>query len=118
MAEQILDVQEEVRLKLEKSNAKYKTTADKKRRKKIFCEGDMVMMYLQTEIIPASAYNKFKLKAYGPLKIVKKISDNAYIMDLPNNMTMSKKFNVADLYTNHTTKQLYLEYNSRTSSFA
>ena len=50
--------------------------ANKKRRKKIFCEGDMVMMYLQTEIIPASAYNKFKLKEYGPLKIVKKISDN------------------------------------------
>ena len=34
MAEQILDVQEEVWLKLEKSNAKYKAAADKKRRDK------------------------------------------------------------------------------------
>jgi len=30
MAEQVLDVQEEVRLKLEKSNARYKTATDKK----------------------------------------------------------------------------------------
>ena len=38
MAEQILDFQEEVQLKLEKSNAKYKATTDKKRCEKIFCE--------------------------------------------------------------------------------
>ena len=46
MVEQVIDVQEEVRLKLEKFNAKYKETADKKRREKFFCEGDMVMIYL------------------------------------------------------------------------
>jgi len=34
MAEQIIDVQEEVRLKLEKSNAKYKATTDRKRSEK------------------------------------------------------------------------------------
>ena len=47
MAEQILDVQEEVWLKLEKSNARYKAAADKKMRKKVFEEGDMVMVYLR-----------------------------------------------------------------------
>ena len=34
-------------MKFEKSNAKYKTAADKKRREKIFKEGDMVMIYLR-----------------------------------------------------------------------
>jgi len=34
IAGQVLDVQESVRLKLEKSNAKYKATTDKKRREK------------------------------------------------------------------------------------
>jgi len=46
MAKQVIDVQEEVRLKLEKSNAKYKETTDKKRREKFFCERDMVMVIL------------------------------------------------------------------------
>ena len=44
MAEQVLDVQESFRLKLENSNAKYKASADKKRRERVF-EGDMIMVY-------------------------------------------------------------------------
>jgi len=53
MAEQILDVQEEIRLKLEKFNAKYKAVADKTMREKFFEEGDIVMIYLRKERIPA-----------------------------------------------------------------
>jgi len=51
MTEQILDVEEEVRLKLEKSNARYKAATDKKRREKVFEEGDMIMVYLRKERI-------------------------------------------------------------------
>ena len=36
MTEQVIDVQKEFRLKLEKSNVKYKETADKKRVRKSF----------------------------------------------------------------------------------
>jgi len=43
IAEQILDVQEEVWLKLEKCYVKCNAATDKKRREKIFCEGDMVI---------------------------------------------------------------------------
>ena len=59
-------------MKLEKINAKYKVTADKKRREILFEERDMVL---------------------------------------------SKMFNMADLYEHHPTKQLYPDYNLRTSSF-
>jgi len=53
MVEQDIEVQEEVQLKLKKSNAKYKEAADKKRREKIFCEGDMMMVYLRKrEFLP------------------------------------------------------------------
>jgi len=38
-------------------------------------------------------------------------------MNLSSDMAMSKTFNVADLYEYHPTEHLYLDYNSRTSSF-
>ena len=45
-----------------------------------------------------------KLKKYGPFKIVKKISDNAYVVNLSSNIAMSKTFNAADLYEYHSTE--------------
>ena len=47
MAEQTIDVQKEVRTRLERFNARYKTAIDKRRREKVFEEGDMVMIYLR-----------------------------------------------------------------------
>jgi len=79
MAEQAIDIQKEIRIRLEKSNARNKAAANKRRREKVFEEGDIVIINLRKERIHTETYNKLKPKKYGSFQIVKKINNNPYL---------------------------------------
>ena len=89
MINRIQPMQEEVRQKLEATNAKYKEVANKKRREKIFNVGDLVLVYLRKERFPIGTYKKLKDKKYGPFQITKKINNDTYVVALPPIMNIS-----------------------------
>ena len=74
------------------------TRADQHKREKVFQEDELVMDQLSKEWFPRSTYKKLKYKKINPCLILKKISDNAYRLELPENFDISPAFNMAGLY--------------------
>ena len=98
MADLMKKLHEEIRLKIEESNAKYKKYVDQKRRNQSFQEGDLVMVYRHKERFLSNSYSKLSKRKIGPYKIIKKIGENAYVVDLPKYMGIDSTFNILDLY--------------------
>jgi hypothetical protein len=78
-------------------NAKYKISGDKGRKQLDFALGDLVWLHLRKEHFPDLRKSKLMPRADGPFKVLKKINENAYNLDLPADFGVSPTFNIADL---------------------
>ena len=99
MVDLMKKLHEEIRLKIEESNAKYKKYVDQKRRNQSFQEGDLVMVYRHKERFLSNSYSKLSKRKIGPYKIIKKIAENTYVVDLPKHIGLDSTFNILDLYS-------------------
>jgi len=78
-------------------NAKYKVAGDKGRRQLTFEPGDLVWLHLRKERFPELRKSKLMPRADGPFKVLQRINENAYKLDLPADFGVSPTFNIADL---------------------
>ncbi|GJZ48845.1 RNA-directed DNA polymerase [Tanacetum coccineum] len=96
-ATQIKALHEQVRDQITKHNLQYQARANKHRKHVVFNEGDLVWIYLRKDRFPPGRYGKLQDRADGPFRVLKRINDNAYKIDLPGSYGVSATFNVADL---------------------
>ena len=98
-AKEIKKLHEEVRLKIEKNNAKYVEQANRRRKYVEFEVHELVWVHLRKDRFPPGKFGKLKPRVDGPFKIIEKIGENAYKLQLPDEYEISPMFNVKDLRT-------------------
>ena len=59
--------------------------------------GDLVWLHLRKERFPSQRQSKLSPRGDGPFRIIQKINDNAYVLDLPPEYTVHATFNISDL---------------------
>ncbi|PKI44976.1 hypothetical protein CRG98_034615 [Punica granatum] len=94
---QIWSMHKEVRKKIIRQNEKYTEQANKFRKPTTFKEGDLVWIHLRKERFPQGRFGKLKPRADGPFRILKRVGENAYKVELLGDYGVSATFNVSDL---------------------
>src|SRR5437016_11009427 len=96
-SEFILKMHETTKLNIEKMNEIYRIASNKSRKEVILEPGDLVWVHLRKERFPELRKSKLMPRVAGPFKVLEKINDNAYKLELPPDFGVSPTFNISDL---------------------
>jgi hypothetical protein len=88
---------ETTKLNIEKMNEKYCIAASKGHKEVKLEPGDLLWLHLRKERFLELRKSKLMSCAAGPLKILAKINDNTYKLELPPEFGVSPRFNISDL---------------------
>jgi hypothetical protein len=93
----MLDIHEQTQQNITHTNAKNWVVGSKGRKLVTFEPGDLVWLHWRKDRFPTLRRSKLMPRAAGPFKVLQKINDNAYVLDLPAEYGVSCSFNVTDL---------------------
>ncbi|GKB87496.1 putative unclassified retrotransposon protein [Tanacetum coccineum] len=97
VAADIKSIHQRIYDKITKTNDLIKYRRDKGRKHVLFKPGDLVWLHFRKERFPSKRRSKLSPRSDGPFKVITKVNDNAYAIDLPGNSSASATINVADL---------------------
>jgi hypothetical protein len=96
-ADFILKLHASTKANIEKMTEKYRIAGSQGRKPVKLEVGDLVWLHLRKNRFPELRKSKFMSRAAGPYKILEKINDNAYKLELPPKFRVSPTFNIAYL---------------------
>jgi hypothetical protein len=96
-ADFIRKLHETTKINIEKMNEKYRVASSEGRKELKLDLGDLVWLHLRKERFLDMRKSKLMPRDAGPYKIIEKINDNAYKLELPPEFGVSPTFNIADL---------------------
>ncbi|KAH0661533.1 hypothetical protein KY284_026464 [Solanum tuberosum] len=109
-ADMMKKIHEQTRLAIEKKNKEVALRRNKGRKYVVFKPGDLVWVHMRKERFPSKRKTKLDPRGSGPYKVLERMGDNGYKLDLPGEFQVSATFNVSDL------SHFDADLNSRTNS--
>jgi hypothetical protein len=91
-----MSAHEKTKHNIEKMNEKYRIAGSKGRKEVKLEPGDLVWLHLRKDRFPDLRKSKLMPRADGPFKIIEKINDNVYKLELPPEFRVSPTFNISD----------------------
>ena len=96
-AEHVRNLHERTKIQLERRAEQLRAQKNKNRKELIFEPGDLVWMHLKKERFPSKRKTKLDPRGDGPFKVLRRIGNNAYQLELPKSYGIHPTINVADL---------------------
>lgn len=96
-AKTMKQLHEQVRAKIEKMNESYKAKANRFRNQAQFQPGDLVWIHLRKERFPGKRKSKLIPRAEGLFRVLERVGESAYTIELLGDYSVSSTFNMGDL---------------------